>query len=55
MLGLDPEGPVPLDVLCAMGDPGVAHILAAWQGQGIPTPISGDPHFRRPRVDSAHD
>lgn len=46
MLGLDPEGPISLDVLCIGGDPGVAHILGMWERHGLPTPISGDPHFR---------
>jgi hypothetical protein len=47
MLGLDDEGPVPLDVLVSMGDPGVRHILRMWERHGHPTPISGDPHFRK--------
>ncbi|UVG35354.1 hypothetical protein SEA_ZAGIE_1 [Microbacterium phage Zagie] len=45
MLGLDPEGPIPLDVLCILGAPTVQHIVDRWTQHGHPTPISGDPHF----------
>lgn len=47
MLGLDPESPIPLDVLCVRGAPQVQHIVDHWVLLNIPTPISGDPHFRR--------
>ncbi|MAL07970.1 MAG: hypothetical protein CMH36_14260 [Microbacterium sp.] len=47
MLNLDPEGPIPLDVLCALGAPPVSHAVSSWRDHGIPTPISGDPHFVR--------
>lgn len=48
MLSLDPEGPIPLDVLCIAGAPTVGFILDRWVFHGEPTPISGDPHFQRP-------
>lgn len=47
MLGLDPEGPTPLDVLCAFGPLPVQHSIDRWEQHGLPTPVSGDPHFRR--------
>jgi hypothetical protein len=46
MLGLDPEGPIPLDVLCVAGAPHVAHVIQQWERFATPTPISGDPFFR---------
>lgn len=49
MLGLDPDGPLPLDVIKAFGNMPVSHAIWAWEQHGRPTPISGDPHFRPPR------
>lgn len=46
MLGLDPEGPLPLDVI---GRLPAQHALYMWERHGAPTPVSGDPHFTRLR------
>lgn len=52
MLGLDPEGPIPLDVLCIGGDLPVARVVEMWERHGSPTPISGDPHFVKSKMRS---
>lgn len=46
MLGLDPEGPLPLDMLATFGYT-VENALYFWQTHGQPTAVSGDPHFKR--------
>lgn len=44
MLDLDPEGPLPLDIV---GNLPVEHSLHMWERHGQPTPVSGDPFFKR--------
>ena len=46
MLGLDPEGPIPMDVLCIHGAPSVEWVKNMWEKHGKATPVSGDPHFK---------
>ena len=43
MLGLDPEGPVPLDII---GNSPVSQAVHFWEHHGLPTAVSGDPFFK---------
>lgn len=52
MLELDPEGPLPLDVI---GGVPVWHALHMWRVNGQPTPVSGDPHFRPKDLETKSD